>query len=755
MAARRDNLGSFPARLAILLAIAALATGALAAQVVRLAIVEHGEHAARTAQALRRTGWLPFVRGSILDRRGEPLAVDAASWDLRVEYGTISGRHAVWRATERARRAAGPTAWASLGEDGRRAAIERELPGCEAEVERVLAAICEAGGFDRDELARRFDRIVRTVAARADALRELRREAAARKALETGLPPEPVPEDEPIREQSESHLVLADLDDATALRLASLSEREPGLFEVVPATRRVRPWREVELEIVRDGLPGPLRSPTPLSVRLVGVADHLLGTTRTAVHREDLERRPFRDAETGEVVDPGGYLADRDVVGSSGLERMLEDRLRGRRGRLDRDLERGTVERIESERGEDVRLTLDIRLQARVQAALDSRLGLAAVQPWQWGSEVPSLPLGRPLAGAAAVIEIDTGDILALVSSPTLAGSGGASSIDRAIAGSYPPGSIVKPLVLAAAITEGEASPETVIECTGHFFPKVTTNTRCWIWRPDRGRDLTHGPLGGPEAIARSCNIYFYELARGLGLARTVGWFRRFGMGEVPGIGFARESDRDGDGRIEIEGEAAGSVPDPEGPLAGSASATAAIGIGQGPLLWSPLQAAQAYATLARGGEVIGPSILLDRADRGRIRERIGLDPRGVEVALAGLRDAVERPYGTGHHLTFADQTREGLFAIPGVRVWGKTGTAEAPPLGFDEDGDGTIDRRVDVDHSWFVGLVGPAAANRPQYALAVLLEHGGSGGKAAGPIAAEVVRALVAEGYLRPGGGR
>jgi penicillin-binding protein 2 len=226
-------------------------------------------------------------------------------------------------------------------------------------------------------------------------------------------------------------------------------------------------------------------------------------------------------------------------------------------------------------------------------------------------------------------------------------------------------------------------------------------------------------------------------------------------MGRPPGIGIGRESDRDGDGRIEFEGEAAGSVPDPEGPLAGNAAAIAAIGIGQGPLLWSPVQAAQAYATLARGGEVIAPSLFLDRAERGRVRGRIGLDPRGVEVALAGLRDAVERPYGTGHHLSFADGSREDLFTMPGVRVWGKTGTAEAPPLALDEDGDGTVERRVDLDHSWFVGLAGDAGPDRPRYAVAVLLEHGGSGGKAAGPVAAEILRALVAEGYLRAGAGR
>jgi penicillin-binding protein 2 len=87
---------------------------------------------------------------------------------------------------------------------------------------------------------------------------------------------------------------------------------------------------------------------------------------------------------------------------------------------------------------------------------------------------------------------------------------------------------------------------------------------------------------------------------------------------------------------------------------------------------------------------------------------------------------------------------------VPGVTVWAKTGTAQAPVIRMDDDGDGTPDRTVKgLEHGWFVGLAGDAGENRPRYAIAVLLENGGSGGKSAGPIANQVIHALVAEGYL------
>ena len=109
---------------------------------------------------------------------------------------------------------------------------------------------------------------------------------------------------------------------------------------------------------------------------------------------------------------------------------------------------------------------------------------------------------------------------------------------------------------------------------------------------------------------------------------------------------------------------------------------------------------------------------------------------------------------GTGHHFTYETGEREDIFNADGVVIWGKTGTAQAPPLRMeDTNGDGEIDRDDDgitgLDHAWFVGLVGPADTEAPMFAISVLVEYGGSGGRVAGPIANQVIRALQHEGYL------
>jgi len=120
-----------------------------------------------------------------------------------------------------------------------------------------------------------------------------------------------------------------------------------------------------------------------------------------------------------------------------------------------------------------------------------------------------------------------------------------------------------------------------------------------------------------------------------------------------------------------------------------------------------------------------------------------------VEIAMAGLDLSVNDPHGTGNHLTLTTG-REPIFNAPGVRVWGKTGTAQASPLVVDPDGDGPAEARTvrAGDHSWFVVLVGPEGGG-PRYAIAVVMEHAGSGGRVSGPIVNQVIHALIAEGYL------
>jgi penicillin-binding protein 2 len=760
-------LGIFHRRLLLLLAVFAIVSLLLATQLARLAIVEGADHARQTETFLRRRTFLPFVRGRVLDRNGQVLAEDRASWDVQVEYAMIAGRWAAEKARLEARKELGVNAWVRLSRDQRAAEAERRLAGWNAKAEAIYAEICSAGGIDRAELERRFDEIRLRVGQRVEAYRERLRKVEEAKALARGETPEPVPEDETISEQEEPHTILADVDDDTKVRFELIADNEPNTIVVAPATRRMRPWNDVDLSVDRSSLPKPLRTDRPLAMRLSGVADHVIGSTRTRVFSEDLKRRPFLDERSGDVADLGGYRADRDVVGATGVERALEDRLRGVRGMVERNLETGESSRKEPIVGEDVRLTIDVKLQSWVQAALEPKLGLAKIQQWQRGWDADGeakpgpLPVGWELNGSAIVIEIETGDILAMVTTPTLSEADGMTAerrrnegadVNKPVEGVYPPGSIVKPLLFAGAVTQGAVPADLTVECKGHFFENVTTSARCWIWRPEEGRSSTHGPLQVEEAIARSCNIYFYTVASRLGLPSVVEWYRRYGVGSPLGVGLGYSTDREGGG-IRIEGESGGALPD-EAELsriqaAGDRSAPVFLGIGQGPVAWTPAHAANAYATLARRGVVIRPGVFLDRTDRGQALTNLHLAPIAVSKALEGLRQSVSERHGTGNHLTLEDGVQEPLTAVPGVQVWAKTGTAQAPPLKIDNNKDHVADVRVRTDHAWFVGLVGNEGEHRPRYALAVLLEYGGSGGKTAGPIAAEIIRALVREGYL------
>lgn len=749
-------------RIAGLFLLGALVLAALGMQFVRLAVVEHETHRRNVERFLVTKRLLPAPRGRILDRRGEVLAADRASWDVLLEYEAITGR---W-ANEMARRSViaeiGRSAWLELSPAERVAAVLGRQQEFDRRMDEILARIAEAGGIGIDEIDRRLDSIV------ARASREARSRKDALRARELRLYGEDARIDEIERErvesQTDAHVVLADVADEVAFFFQRLAEQYPGTVSVEPSTRRARPWERVDYELRRETFVSPVRSRVPANLSLLGVADHLVGSTRSQVFAEDLEVRPLIDPATGEIIDLGGYRADRDVIGATGVERRREGELRGTRGIVERDLESGDELCVEPVAGRDIQLTIDIRLQARIQALFEPESGLATIHQYQRGFDPEGnprggpLPLGWELDGAVVALDIATGEILAAVSAPTLA-EGAVMSEDRRrlanpavfkpLEGVYPPGSILKPVVLCAAAAEGVVRRGEEIECTGHFFPERNDAARCWIYRAAEGRTGTHGPLGPEAALARSCNIYFYELARRLGPERLVGWFRKFGMGALPGAGFALEKDS-AEGKAVVFGESAGSIPTAESAARMEATrdrmATILLGIGQGPLTWTPLQAAQAYATIARGGIAIAPTILRDRTPPQPVD--LGIPRHAIDEALEGLRQSVAENFGTGHHVTLEDGTREPLFEIPGVEVLGKTGTATAPLLPVDADRDGAVDARVQTDHAWFVGLVGETGG-KPRVAIAVILENGGSGGKVAGPVAAQVIRALAAEGYL------
>lgn len=720
-------------------------------QLIRLAVVDGDRHATLAESRLHEQSWLPTWRGSILDREGRVLAHDEPAYDVAFSYDAITGAWVRDRAVRAARRGAGATDWSAASPQQREQLIARETEVLRKELDAFWVEVESLAALQPGTLDDRRNDVLASVQHMAAVVWEQqRRRHEARYADDDGGP---VFRARPIAEQEAYHVLLPAVDDETAIAFRAMESQRPDLVQVRHARHRVNPLAARTVEVDRSSLPRGLRSDESATIPLDGIAEHLLGGVRRPVWEEDVERRPFRDVATG-AVDRGGYLLD-DEVGSGGLEQGWESHLRGVRGSVSTRRDTGEETRVPHEPGRDLQTTIDIELQGRIEAVLSDAIGLLNVQPWHGTTR---LDPGRALNAAVVVLEIDTGEVVASVSVPSRAAAGEMTPLqrevrqpwaDRALEAVYPPGSIIKPLVLAAADAEDVCEAGTIIECNGHHFPGQPGIARCWIYRP-RNNNAVHGPLQSSEALARSCNCYFYELGDRLGLDRMVEWLAYFGLGRRLESGLAPLG-------VAEDGVAGrGHLPDAEQrsllrQRGEDRFESVMLSIGQGGVSWTVLQAANAYAILARGGRRLPPTFI-----RGMRSSPPGpdmlFDESIVTAILDGLSSAVTDSFGTGSRLKYGPGDYEPIFNVEPIRVWGKTGTAQAPPLVSDVDGDGALEpgeRIEDLHHAWFVGLAGETA---PRYALAVLVEHGGSGGRVAGPIANQVIHALQDSGHLAGG---
>ncbi len=754
----------FHRRLLLLAFVFAFVTFLLGSRMVRLSVVEGGEHRADAESKLDRREFLPTFRGRILDRNGRVLAMDRASDDLAIEYDVITGVWARTHAYAAARNAVGRAKWSSLGPEKREQLINERLPEFRQRIDDLYGEICRVAAIDRSELQRRIDDINAYVQSSAAATWERQRLEEMEKygISEAEFKPQP------IAAQTQAHIVVPHLADAQAFEFRRLSQDFSDMIEVKASRRREYPWLTANVPLNRISLPNEIGRDAVDVIQVNGVADHILGSVRDQVWPSDVARRPFIDKATG-AVDLGGYNPAGDSVGARGIEAVFEEVLRGTRGQVRQRVDTNERIRTDAVPGGDVQLTLDIALQARVQAILSHEFGLTVVHEWHHNR----LPVGTPLNAAAVVMEVDSGEVMAMVSMPTMAMGeqmspaerlASAFTVNRASEAMYPPGSIIKPLTLSAAVTEGVHNLDTKIPCTGFYFENSKDSARCWIYRPAYGM-RTHEALLADEALARSCNIFFYTLADHLGVERLRKWLSAFGISQSLDIGLTT---RAADADLRFSGEAAGQLPTDQQIAEWKAKRElkfneTIMGIGQGPITWTPLHAANAYATLARGGTIRDATLIIDdpRGARPKRHDDLNLSPRLVATAIEGLRQSVEETYGTGYHITHTTEEphhngepAEVILNSRGVTVWAKTGTAQAPPWRtVDLNGDGKINGDdgpglEKLDHSWFVGLVGPKKG-KPMYAVAVLVEFGGSGGRAAGPIANQIIRALQTEGYL------
>ncbi len=743
---RRHIPSMFHRRLALLLLLAAGLSLALAAQAARMSVGDaHVERLAQAERALRSTELIPTVRGRILDRHGRELAIDAPGYDVAVDYRVLTGQWAYDRALAAARRA-NREAWGELSIEQREALIAVERRPFDEQREELRRRLAELGGIKPVELVERADRVVARVHREANYLWahwHARRQAE----LNESVPYAEVIQ--PIAAQREAHSLLYDVDPpvraAVRRHLADAARGgDMAIWREVELRRpkhRRYPLEAITVTLDRSHLPGHLRSDEPMPVTVEGVGIHLIGMMRPA-WREDIGARPLR--MHGADRDLGGYR-DGDQVGRTGVERALETTLRGTRGQIVQHLDSGREQRVEPVPGRDATLAIDIELQAKVQAILDPSFGLMRVQPWHnppdEDEQTTEPRLGQELHGAAVVLDVETGELLTAATAPGYSreqhrqdpasvwrDAARMPHLNRAMARPYDPGSTLKALTWVAAARERVVGLDEPIECRGVYDPNRPNELRCWIHHLGG----QHGSLDPTAAMARSCNIYFYELGRRLGPQRITAWLGAFGLGEHAVAGLAEQTA----GRVREASRLA-------------YSDTMMLGIGQGPVSWTPLHAAAAYAALARGGEYLAPRLVLDPAEEARPRRHLGLDPTSLDVLMQGLDDAVNASHGTGYAIPMPDGTRHRIFNIDGARVLGKSGTAQTAPTRQPTSDDG-IPRGGDPiirsgNHAWFVALLQPDGAPRPRYAVAVVVEHGDSGGRVAGPVAAEVMRAIMA----------
>ena len=422
------------------------------------------------------------------------------------------------------------------------------------------------------------------------------------------------------------------------------------------------------------------------------------------------------DTEYAALSEQGYKLSDR--IGRDGAEKAFESYLRGVDGyeklRLDSD---GRIVEIVEEQpaqaGSNVMLTIDIRLQGAVERALAEQIEQMVAE----GIEDPEKPQDVE-GGAAVVIDIATGDILASASYPSfditrfnelfneLNADEMKPMLNRALSGIYSPGSIFKMVTSVAGLELGVITPETVITDTGVYRYYPDYQPSCWLYSSSR---LTHGDETVVEALRDSCNIFFFDVGRQLGIENLSSYARAFGFGEYTGV--------------ELSGESRGYVASPEAKkrLEGTAwvdGDTLAAAIGQSSNLFPPLQMANYIATLANGGTRYETPLLkyvcandyssVLSATQSVIAGRVEMSELTYKTVMEGMSEVTE------------NGTAASAFKNYGIHVGGKTGSAQVSS--------GTA-------NSVFAAF---APFDDPQIAVVVVVEHGGSGNRIA-PIARSI----------------
>ena len=444
-------------------------------------------------------------------------------------------------------------------------------------------------------------------------------------------------------------------------------------------------------------------------------------------------------------------------TGKVGLEKTLDESLRGIVGEERIEVNsRGKPVRFISDRtpkqGSDSQLTIDIDIQSyavdRLKQGNSEQVELSdsAVQEAITKNDALKayINIGEtmilkdsksryvpPETGAVVLMDVETGGVVAMVSSPAYDPNlfaGRLSNrawqnindhprvplLNRVVAGLYSPGSTFKMAVYAAALEAGVISSDTSYICNG-FFEFGDRNFYCW-------QEKGHGKVNGRQAIAQSCDVYFYQIALKTGIDRIQNMANRMGLGIITDVG--------------IPGEKLGIIPNRQWKKNNRGTVwtpgeTVIAGIGQGFVLTTPIQLAVMAARIGNGRKAVKAKLLSEHAKNSDEFQSLNISGTVLKEIQRSMRSVVAGGRGTARN-----------YDLKGYGMAGKTGTVQVKRISKAERDEGIIDntdrRWEERDHALFVAY---APYEKPKYAISVIVEHGGSGSSMAAPIARDILK--------------
>lgn len=508
-------------------------------------------------------------------------------------------------------------------------------------------------------------------------------------------------------------------DDVVPLKRLIRSRRS---FEGVPIRQRLSDEEVARFAVHRHEFPGvEIQTRLTRNYRYGLIASHALGYVG-AINEQEITH-----------IDPSDY-AGLSTIGKLGVELAYESQLRGKAGfrqvlvnAQGRAVERqgAFTPKLETRAplaGDDLTLAMDINAQLAAETALAGQRGaVVALDPGS-GDVIAfaSAPNYDPNQFAKGISSKDYNELATSIDRPLF---------NRAIRGAYPPGSTVKPLVAIAGLEVPGFDPNDRHYCKGYYtLPGSSHRYRDW-------KKGGHGSVDMHDAIAQSCDVYFYGVANTVGIERLSQLLTRFGLGQLTGI--------------DVGGEKPGLVPSPEWKRRtfpkGEAQTwfpgeTVIVGIGQGYLLATPLQLATVAAKIAARGRTFTPRMVTAIRDTRtgktetlapRALPVVNADPAHWDLVIGGMIGVTSFPNGTAR-MAWKDAP---------YSVAGKSGTAQVFSLGQNEKYDEkTIEERL-RDHGVFIAF---APADKARIAVAVLVENGRSGSGTAAPVARKVIDAYL-----------